>query len=685
MIDIKEIHNKQYKNIFFDIFDTIVSRTVQPEYTKKIWANHIVKRCKLNISMIDLYQKRNRLEASIGEKNANEGHDWEFCYQDLLTELYQEIETDISLEEFSKIATEIEVEIESNVQKVDDKVLKEIKRAKKEGKKIYCISDMYLSKEMITEIFNNLEILEYFDDIFISCEYLKNKKSGELYSIVLKKLKAKPEECIMIGDNEHSDFTMPKEKGMEALHLDRSKNYKKYEKFEQENTPELTLEKVEKLTEKNSDNFENIIFSLYNFTEKLYYQLLDDGLDEVFFLSREGEYLKKLFDEFQKNIYGKKLKTNYLLVSRKATYLPSLKSLDKEDFAGLLQQYSYINLKEFLASLNFSKEDIQSILDSYRKDCQKIIEKEELNENEEREMKEIIDGNYDQKIIYLYESKLLIFLKENKTFKEIYEQNRTEQNELFKKYIHSMTKEKRICVVDVGWNGSIQDNIANILGSEYTVTGYLLGLVTREDPKKVAKLNNKQGLIFTNVPEVSKNFDLYAENRSVYEILLGASHGSANRYVEKGSKVEVLTFEKKEEKDIYKNVISKIQDTMMETFKELLKIIPNGYYDNKKLEKIFNRAHFKMLFLPNEEQLKFYNKIYHYENFGVFEFTEFNLKKKLSIKYYLKENLKYFIKHKAFFYDAFWPVLKLCNEKLYLQKALYVHGRKRSLKRKGVL
>ena len=92
-----------------------------------------------------------------------------------------------------------------------------------------------------------------------------------------------------------------------------------------------------------------------------------------------------------------------------------------------------------------------------------------------------------------------------------------------------------------------------------------------------------------------------------------------------------------------------------------------------------------MLFLPNEEQLKFYNKIYHYENFGVFEFTEFNLKKKLSIKYYLKENLKYFIKHKAFFYDAFWPVLKLCNEKLYLQKALYVHGRKRSLKRKGVL
>lgn len=685
MVNIKEIHNKKYKVIFFDIFDTLVSRIVDPEYTKKIWANHVVKRCGLNLSMIDLYKKRNRLETSLGEINSKKGNDWEFKYNDLLESLYNEINMDITKNEFIEIATEIEIDIESNVQKVDEKIISEVKKAKKENKKIYCISDMYLSKKMITKIFENIGIKDYFDDIFVSCEFLKNKKSGKLYEQVLEILKVNPKECIMVGDNEYSDFSIPKDKGISAIHLNRQENYKKYKKFAEENMPEVLMSKFKEILKTNTDNFEHTILSLYMFTEKLYYHLLNDGLDEVFFLSREGEYLKKLFDEYQKHIYGKKIKTNYLLVSRKATYLPSLKSLERENFASLLQQYVYINLKEFLGSLNFSKEEIYEILDSYSEDCKTILKTEKLNENEVKEMQALVEKNYDKKIIYLYESKILTYLKKNNKFKKIYEHNRVEQNKLFKKYIKSMSKEKKICVVDIGWNGSIQDNIANILGKEYKVTGYLFGLVTREDPKKIAKKNNKQGLIFTNVPTISNNFELFSENRTIYEVLLGASHGSANKYTEKNGKIDVLTFEKKEERDIYVNIISKVQNNMMDIFKELTKMFANGYYDNKIIEKEINLEHFNMIFYPTEEQLKFFNKIYHYENFGVFEFTEFKLKKKLNLKYYLKENLKYFLKHKAFFYDAFWPVLKLSNEKLYLQKNLYIHSKKLKLKRKGVI
>lgn len=685
MINIKEIHNPKYKNVFFDIFDTIVTRTVQPEYTKKIWANHIIKRCQLDISMIDLYKKRNELETSLGKNNFDKGNDWEFKYRDLIEALYKEIDIKFNIKEFLQIAEDIEVDIESQVLKVDDKILAEIKKAKKSKKKIYCVSDMYLSKGMINKIFENLGILNYFENIFISCEYLKNKKSGKLYDEVLCELKVKPEECIMIGDNEHSDYRMPKEKKITSIHLDRSKNYKKYEEFAKENNPETVFIKLKELLNTETNNFEHSIFSLYMFTEKLYYQLLNDGLDEVFFLSREGEYLKKLFDEYQKHIFGKKIKTNYLLVSRKATYLPSLKSIEKEDFANLLQQYVYISLKEFLGSLNLGQEEIEEILMSYSKDCEKLIKTEKLNENERKEMQALISKNFDQKIIYLYESKILKYLKQNKTFQKIYEHNRTEQSRLFQKYIKSMTDKKKICVVDIGWNGSIQDNIANILGKDYKVTGYLFGLVTRKDPIEVAKENNKQGLIFTNVPKVSSNFDLFVENRTIFEVLLGASHGSANRYVEKDNKVEVLTFEKEEERRIYVNVISKIQEKMMKLFQEISKLLINQYYDNKQIEKEINMAHFKMLFHPTEEQLNFFNKIYHYENFGVFEFTEFKLKKKLDLKYYLKENLKYFLKHRAFFYDAFWPVLKLSNEKLYLQKFLYIQEKKRKLKKKGVI
>lgn len=685
MDNIQEIHNKKYKNVFFDIFDTIVERNVQPEYTKKIWANHLKKRFQIKQSMIELYKIRNELETKLGEKNANQGYDWEFTYDELLNKLYQKLNIKVSLEKFKKHATEIEVEIEKNVQQVDKDMIKEIKKLKKEGKKIYCISDMYLSKNMLKEIFNYLNILKYFDDIFVSCEYLKNKKSGKLYKSVLEEINADPKDCIMLGDNYNSDYKNPIDLGIHAIHLDRNKSYKKYEKFILNNNENKVIEKFNNLSNTSTDNFEHSIFTLYSFIEKLYNNLLIDNFNEVFFLSREGEYLKKLFDAYQESIYGKKIKSNYIIVSRKATYLPSLKKLNQEDFGGLLKQYVYINLYEFLGSLNLSDEDQEKILNSYAIDCKRILKMEKLNENETKEMRALSNKQFDKKIIYLYESKVLYYLKKNKVFKEIYEKNRKEQKELFKKYIKQFTKEKQICVVDIGWNGSIQDNIQNILGDSYKVSGYLYGLVTREDPAKIAKNNNKKGLIFSNVPTISKNFDLFVENRTVYEILLGASHGSANRYIEKNGKIEVLTFEKKEERAIYLNIISKIQNKMFKLYKELLKALQNTYYDDKLIDKMINRIHFKMVFYPTDEQLKFFNKIYHYENFGVFEFTEFNLQKKLNLKYYIKENLKYFLKHKAFFYDAFWPVLKLSNEKLYLQKRMYIAGKKRKLRNKGVI
>ena len=677
----KKMHNKEYKYIFFDIFDTIVSRKIQPEYTKKIWANHLVKTLDLKISMTEVYNIRNKIEYQLGEKSSLNGNDWEFTYNDLIKEIYNEINIQIPFKKFLSIATNIEIDIESSVLIPDQKIVKEIKNLRKEGKKIYCVSDMYLSKEMIKNIFKNLKIDILFDDFFISCEYLKNKKSGSLYDLVLKKLKANPKNCLMIGDNYNSDYENPKSKKIEAIHLDRTEKYKEYEKYHEDYNEEKVLTYFEKLKNTKTDNFEHAIFTLYQFTEKLYYQLLNDELDEVFFLSREGEYLKKLFDYYVETIHGKKIKSHYILVSRKATYLPSLKSLDKEDFSKLLHQYVYISVKEFLGSLNFTEEELKSILDSFSQDCKKLIGKVKLKEQEEKEMKAIIDKKFDTKIIYLYESNILKYLKQNKKFIEIYEKKRIEQSNLFKKYIKSFTNKKEICVVDIGWNGSIQDNIQNILGKDYKISGYLYGLVSRDYHKS----KNKKGLIFSNIPKPSKNFDLFYENRTVYEISLGASHGSANKYVEKDKKVEVSTFEKKEEHDMFTNVISKIQDKMFDIYSELLRILPNGYYSNLKIDKEINRIHFKMLFKPTEEQLKFFNKIYHYENFGVFEFTEFNLQKKLNLKYYIKENLKYFLKHKSFFYDAFWPVLKLSNEKLYIQKFLYIEGKKLKLKRRDII
>lgn len=680
MSAIKEI-DKKYKYVFFDIFDTIISRTVNPEYVKKIWSGNIVKTYDLPISMEEVYKIRNKIETDLGNENHQKGKDFEFTYREMTKKLYESLNIiNETYENFNMICENKEIEIESKVLYPNEDIIGLIKKLNKEKRKIICISDMYLSKKMIKDIFKNLDIDKYIDDYYVSCEYLNNKKSGILYDIVIKDLGATTNQCYMIGDNENSDCLMPKTKKIDSFLLDRSENYKFYNDFLIKNDSSKIYEKLNALTKTSTDNFEHCIFSLYNFIEKLYFALAKDNVDEVFFLSREGEYLKKLFDTYQENIYGKKYKSHYLLVSRKATYIPSLRPLEKEDFSSLLNQYSYISIYEFLKSLNFSSNEIEKIKKSYIKENEDRIKQLLLTKNDMDIINNIIINDFNKKIGYFKDSTSFKILKNNKEFIKIYENNRKEQNENFKKYILEKTNNKKIIVVDIGWNGSIQNNIQNILGPKYNVKGYYFGL----QPKNINEKIEKKGLVFSSHPE-TKNYYLYSENRAIFEIILGASHGSANKYKCINNKIEVELYKKEQEEDIYINIISKIQDEMTQYFIELCNTLQNKYYDDKKVEKIINRVHYNMIFKPSINQLNFFNKIYHYENFGVFEFTKFNNGNTKNIKQMLKEHLKFFIKYRSYFYDSYWPISKLNNNKMYFESVLYKYRKKSKFKKKGII
>ena len=634
---------KTKTTILFDIFDTILSRKIEPEYVKKIWCNYIVKTFNLDIDMEAMYKKRNEIEFHLGEINHSNGNDYEFTYESVILKMYEYINRkDIDYKLFYKICEETEINIESNVLYPNEDIMSIIRNNFK-SKKIICISDMYLSKKMIRIIFDNLGISKYINDYFMSSEYLKNKKSGILYDIALKEINEEPENCVMIGDNMNSDYNIPMSRGIKSIHLDRKNRYEFYQKYLCDKNNINVYKKIKEVSKLSSNSFENTIFSLYKFIEKLYFKLIIDGVDEVFFLSREGEYLKKLFDEYNNTILNKKIKSNYLLVSRKSTYLPSLKPIKKEDFSILLNQYSNITISEFLKSLNFNEENINKIKNTLK------------------------DVKFDIKIDNFRDSKEFKIIKNSDVFIDIYEKNRLEQKDNFIKYIKEKTTSKNIIVVDIGWNGSIQNNIQNILGKEYKVKGYYFGLQKKYFNEK----DIKEGLIFTNYPTENKTYYLYNENRSLYEILLGASHGSADKYIINNGKVEVILFKKQEEKDIYKDKIKPIQDEMYKRFIMINNILSTTIYDNLSLDKLINKIHFNMVFKPNKKQLNFFNNIYHYENFGVFKFNDFNNKNKISLKVFVKENIKFLNNRRCYMYDSFWPTLKLYNNKLYIQKMLY--------------
>ena len=107
MNNIKQIHEKKYKIVFCDIFDTILYRKVQPEYSKKIWSNHMTSTFDINIDMAELYNLRSSLEYELGNKNNIKGYDWEFTYNELMQAIYKKIKISDSFEIFKKTSEKL--------------------------------------------------------------------------------------------------------------------------------------------------------------------------------------------------------------------------------------------------------------------------------------------------------------------------------------------------------------------------------------------------------------------------------------------------------------------------------------------------------------------------------------------------------------------------------------------------
>lgn len=89
------------------------------------------------------------------------------------------------------------------------------RKCKDHGKKVYIISDMYLSREQIFGMLNKCGIRGY-DGIYISNEYHENKRNGELFRIVMNENQIDPRSMIHIGDSIKGDFIGARRAGIHS-------------------------------------------------------------------------------------------------------------------------------------------------------------------------------------------------------------------------------------------------------------------------------------------------------------------------------------------------------------------------------------------------------------------------------------------------------------------------------------
>lgn len=605
-------HNeiKELNYVFLDIFDTTIYRKCHPEHIKKLWASKACLTFEMYIKPSELYRIRLESEIYLTEEKQFD-FDGEYNYLELCKEVYDRLNNanllrkncTVDFNSFYKRCLSIEIEVEESMQYLNKEILDAINYIKNKNVKIICISDFYLPKKVVKKFILRLGISEDIFDIFVSCDLRISKRSGTIYSKVLEELGVSPSNVIMIGANIHSDFKMEKINGISALYIKNNSEFKKY------NERNLTkhIWKLAKKTRKEKLPYVDYIFSLFLYISKLYYQLKKDNIQDIFFLSREGEYLKKLFETYQ-SICGdiiKPIKAHYFYASRMATFVPSLESLENENFERLFREYNEISLSNFLKSIGFNEMEINTL---------------ELE----------IDLDFYDIINDFPNSKHFLYLKNSKNFIKMYEDKRITQRENLHKYISSFRydiKTKGLALADVGWKGTMQDNILASFNDQVIVKGYYIGI------RGLRQNKNKKGLLFDAFPYKSKNFDLWQCDYTFFERILTASHGSTIRYdldIDKSVKPVFVT--SKEDKKAYENILP-MQNIMMCYFKEICSlfkvhaIMPEEIYDE------FKKIHFRACVLINKKHMNFQHELLktHYENFGIFIYSN-NADKNIFVK-----------------------------------------------------
>lgn len=352
------------------------------------------------------------------------------------------------------------------------------------------------------------------------------------------------------------------------------------------------------------DLFPELATTFFFWCERLYSRLIEQGVEQVYFLSREGQPLKRMFDIYRDRVGGQ-MASHYLEVSRRSTLLPSLGSLAEEGFETLFRQYRSISLFEFLSSLGLEAQ-MRSIAIALG-----------LPEGAEATREDDFPT-----------SQTFRALKALPLFQDMYESERLARRRAFIAYLEELsggTLPPRLFIVDVGWKGTIQDNLFALLcrngdTTVHAVTGYYIGLVAAG---AASPSNDKYGLLFSSVGITSPKFRVFNENRALFEVVLAADHGSIVTYETTSDGHAKAIRGEFEEGEMLAREVFPVQRQLFEHFERLLKEIHvSGKGRTLAFEEVV-RMHARMVFKPTLSERAWFSSVFHVENYGVFERSSF--------------------------------------------------------------
>lgn len=212
------LRDETVEYVSFDIFDTLLERPFYGSADVFWFLSEEWNRLHANKTMrMDFGAYRRQAEQRARAK-VMESHK---MYEEVqLAEIYQElVEEQVCTGQEATWLMEREIALEKRFCKPREigKLLYDF--ALQTGKKLICISDMYLPKAAICELLEENGYTQ-IEEVFVSSDQRLCKHSGKLFQAVLRDLHiSDPRTVLHVGDNLHSDIEVPNRLGMRQLYV----------------------------------------------------------------------------------------------------------------------------------------------------------------------------------------------------------------------------------------------------------------------------------------------------------------------------------------------------------------------------------------------------------------------------------------------------------------------------------
>ena len=426
-------------------------RHVHPFAIRDQWAERVRERYQLKLETGELIAERSK--AFSVTRDALGEVDYTLSMKYLYDSL--KLGDTVTEESFCDYCRDLEMALEIGAQYPNTGLIKSLTERKREGSLIYIVSDFHLGKAEFIKFLKAHDVdTGIFDEIVVSCDHGKTKQSGELYDYVIGTWGIDPDTVEMFGDSVGSDHESAKRHGIKKTHLRRRLLHKAVLKGRRiakcdygRRMPSVTVG----YCKKSALPFAEYLQLYYSFVQRLSARCAEEN---VYFLSREGLFLKKLFDQYEYLLGGGR-HTDYFLCSRESA-----------------------------------------------------------------------------------------------------ENAREKEREAFCRYADGKGLRDGDALVDIGWKGTMQKAIEDILGIR--LKGYYLGL--NGDPGNEYGID-KTGLVFHE--NMGSEYHVLKSNTQLYEQLAAAPHGSPRHYVENNGTVGVSLEWPEEEKFLYEKEIGRMQEELL--------------------------------------------------------------------------------------------------------------------------